>query len=215
MADAWRGNPPWAKAYSFIVERSRLGQLLWKAGIGSDLSRLYEAAAELGELPDGATVLDLPCGGGVALRGLRAGQDVRYVAADISPSMLGRTRQEAARLGVDIETVEADVGALPFGDASFDMVVTFTSLHCFPDPQNAVSELTRVLRPGGTLSGSALLNDNGPRASLLMAIGRPAGLTGPGVVSGDLRRWLSEVGLGGVRLERSGGITYFRAVKAP
>ena len=39
----------------------------------------------------------------------------------------------------------ADVGALPFADGEFDLVVTFTGLHCFPDPRRAVAELARVL----------------------------------------------------------------------
>ena len=46
--------------------------------------------ARLAEAPDGTVILDVPCGGGVAFRGLRPGQRVRYVAADLSPVMLGR-----------------------------------------------------------------------------------------------------------------------------
>src|SRR5258708_35740665 len=98
--------------------------------MGSDLGLLYRAAAEIGGLPAGAAVLDSPCGGGVALRGLRAGQQVRYVAADIAPEMLERTRGRAARLGLDqVETVAADVEALPFADGEFDLAVSFTGLH--------------------------------------------------------------------------------------
>ena len=65
----------------------------WLAGPGRDLSyamylwhipALYDAAAEIGRQRTGARVLDIPCGGGVALRGLRPGQGVEYVAADIA-----------------------------------------------------------------------------------------------------------------------------------
>ena len=52
---------------------------------------LYAAAAEIGTLPAGSRVLDVPCGGGVALRGLVPGQGIEYVAADIAPTMLERT----------------------------------------------------------------------------------------------------------------------------
>ena len=60
-------------------------------GAGTDQRLLHRAAAEVGRLPDGARVLDVPSGGGVALRGLRPGQRVDWVAADISPTMLART----------------------------------------------------------------------------------------------------------------------------
>ncbi len=104
-------------------------------------------------------MLDVPCGGGVALRGLRPGQGVRYVAADISRTMLDRTMAAATRrqVAAQVEPVLADVGALPFADAEFDLVVSFTGLHCFPDPHQAVREMGRVLTPGGVLTGSALL----------------------------------------------------------
>ena len=102
-------------------------------------------------------ILDVPCGGGVAFRGLRPGQRVRYVAADLSPLMLGRARAEAKRRDLhQIEFTEADVEALPFKDASFDLCVSCTGLHCFPDPA-AVSEIARVLRPGGVLRGTTLV----------------------------------------------------------
>ena len=42
---------------------------------------------------DGSAVLDIPCGGGLAMRGVRNGQRLRYVAADISPDMLDRARR--------------------------------------------------------------------------------------------------------------------------
>ena len=47
-----------------------------------------------------------------------------------------------------IEFVEADVTALQFADASFDLCVTYNGLHCLPDPHAALGELTRVLKPG-------------------------------------------------------------------
>ena len=58
--------------------------------------------------------------------------------------------------------------------ASFDLVVSFTGLHCFPDPARAVVEMVRVLRPGGVITGSALLNDTGIRHEPIRRVG-PAG----------------------------------------
>lgn len=211
MANAWRANHPWARVYDFLVERAGIGGVLWRVGMGSDLSKLYGAAEEIGRLPDGAAVLDIPCGGGVALRGVRPGQDVRYVAADIAPAMLERTRKEALRRGIDVELREADAGALPFADATFDLAVCFTSLHCFPDPARAIEELARVLRPGARVSGSAFLNDSGIRFEPLRLTGRLGGLLGPSGTHADLRRWLSLAGFEDVALDRSGGLTYFTA----
>ena len=84
----WSDDPLWASFYDWTVEHPRTGGLVWRAGIQSDLRLLYRAAAEIGRQPAGARILDVPCGGGVALRGLRPGQDVEYVAADIAPEML-------------------------------------------------------------------------------------------------------------------------------
>jgi ubiquinone/menaquinone biosynthesis C-methylase UbiE len=86
---------------------------------------VFADIARLGDAAVGTSILDIPCGGGFAFRGLHRGQAVRYVAADISPYMLGRARREAHRRGVQdaIEFVEADVTALQFADANFDLCV--------------------------------------------------------------------------------------------
>ena len=213
---SWHEDPLWAGFYDWTVEHPRAGGLLWRVGIGSDLGRLYDAAAEIGTQPLGARILDIPCGGGVALRGLRPGQGVEYVAADIARTMLERTLAAARRLGVDdqVEARLADVEALPFDDGAFDLVVSFTGLHCFPDPQAAVAEMCRVLVPGGVLTGSALLNDTGRRYEPMRRVGRVAQLLGPGCTGTEVAEWLSANGLVEVTLETSGAIGYFRGVRA-
>jgi SAM-dependent methyltransferase len=212
----WDADPLWGSFYDWSVEHPDVGGLVWRLGIGSDLRRLYDAAAEIGRQPAGSSVLDIPSGGGVALRGLRPGQGVRYVAADISPTMLDRTMSAARARGVDaqVEPVIADVHDLQFADAEFDLVVSLTGLHCFPDPHRAVLEMGRVTAPGGVLTGSALLNDTGLRTIPLRRVGRLAGLLGPGATRHDVRRWLAEAGITDVTLEMSGAIGYFRGVRA-
>jgi ubiquinone/menaquinone biosynthesis C-methylase UbiE len=215
----WHDDPLWASFYDWSVEHPRAGGAFWKLGIGSDLSRLYDAAAEIGRQPAGSAVLDVPCGGGVALRALRRGQGVRYIAADIAQSMLDRTMAAARERGVadQVEPRIADVGALPFGDGEFDLVVSFTGLHCFPDPHLAVLELGRVTCPGGVLTGSALLNTSpwsrgGLRTLPLRPVGRLSGLLGPSATAVEVRRWLAEAGFTDITLEMSGAMGYFRAV---
>ncbi len=211
----WSDNPLWAPVYDWIVEHPRVGGAVWRVGIQSDLRRLYAAAEEISRQPAGATVLDVPCGGGVALRGLRPGQGLRYVAADIAWAMLDRTADAARERGVDdqVETRVADVGELPFDDAAFDLVVSFTGLHCFPDPARAVVEMMRVLRPGGEITGSTMLNDSGIQHEPLRQVGRLTGILGPGCTGDDVLRWLSAQGGADVTLDRSGAMGYFRAVK--
>ncbi len=209
---SWQTDHPWAAVYDFVVEHERVGHGLARVGMGTDFGLLLTAAEEVGHLPDGAAVLDVPCGGGVALRGLRQDQDVRYVAADISPAMLARTRRAAERRGLgQVELVEADVGALPFADATFDLCVSFTGLHCFPDPQRALAELGRCTRPGGAVTGSAFLEDAGLRYLPMRIGGRSMGLLGPGITLPELRRGLAGAGFEGLVVRRSGGLTYFHA----
>jgi ubiquinone/menaquinone biosynthesis C-methylase UbiE len=215
VSEVWRRNHPWAAVYSFGVDRPRLAQVMGRVAFGTDMGLLYRATETIGELPDGAAVLDIPCGSGVALRGIRPGQRLRYVAGDISEAMLERTGREAKRRGVAdvVELRQADVEALPFADGEFDLVVSFTGLHCFPDPHRAVLEIARVVRPGGRITGSAFLTD-GRRYEPMRLIGRSSGLMGPSASEEEVRNWLAEGGFEQIELERSGPLGYFGARKA-
>ena len=212
---SWGEDPLWGVVYDWTVEHRTVGGALWLAWMQSDLGRLYAATEEIGRVAPGSRVLDVPCGGGVALRGLRPDQDVSYVAADLDPRMLERTQASARRRGLGhlVRTERADVGDLPFDDESFDLVVTFTGLHCFPDPEGAIAEMARVLRPGGRLVGSSLLEDSGLRFAGLRATGRLSGLLGPGVTSRQVRQRFADGGVD-VDVERTGALGYFRGVKA-
>lgn len=211
----WSDDPLWGHFYDWTVEHPRVGGAIWRAGIGSDLSRLYAAAAEIATLPAGSRVLDVPCGGGVALRGVRKAQGIRYVAADISELMLQRTLDAAVERGVEdqVEPAITDVHQMQFADAEFDMVVSFTGLHCFPDPHRALLEMGRVTRPGGVLTGSTLVKDN-PLSRPLHRVGQTAGLLGPGVYEREIHAWASEAGYEDITVTASGFMAYFRAVRA-
>ena len=211
----WGADPLWGTVYDWIVEHPGVGGAMWRAGLGSDLRLLYETADEIGRQPAGSRILDVPCGGGVALRGLRPGLGVSYVATDISPSMLDRTMAVAEARGVADQVVprEADISALPFEDGWFDLVVSLTGLHCFPHPRRAAMEMGRVLRPDGVLVGSAVLNDTGRRFGPLRHVGRAANLIGPSGSTADVRRWLGEAGLVDVSVNVAGALGYFRGVR--
>src|SRR5689334_18040194 len=202
-------------AYDFAVEREWLarpgGVMLW----GTDTRMLYDSFHTIGELADGAAVLDVPCGGGVALRGLRPDQGVRYVAADISPEMLARARARAAGFGHDdVEFVEADIERMPFDDNEFDLCVSFNGLHCLPDPAAAVHEIARCLKPGGRLVGDSLVRGAGWRQDVALKIGRRLGVFGASSTVDELRGWLTDAGLNVDRLDVSGAIAHFTATAA-
>jgi ubiquinone/menaquinone biosynthesis C-methylase UbiE len=75
----------------------------------------------------------------------------RVVLTDPSPSMLSRSRPRSERVGFPVATVAADGMRLPFQAASFDTVVVSLALCTVPDPEQALREMARVLRPAGEL----------------------------------------------------------------
>jgi len=213
VTEKWRSERLTAALYDAGVQHASVARVGAWAMWGTDLGRMFADIARLADVPVGAAVLDIPCGGGLAFRGLSTGQVVHYVAADISPYMLQRARREARRRGVHnaIEFVEADVTALQFADASFDLCVTYNGLHCLPDPRAALAELVRVLRPGGTLRGTSCVTGRGPRQDALIAMSRRAGVFGNAPHTGQIEHWLKEFGFDGVRVEPSGAVEFFEA----
>src|SRR2546421_2822505 len=212
LRERWRTSLIEATTYDWAVEHEHiagvLGRLIW----GTDTAAFYHDIARLGELPAGAKVLDIPCGGGVAFRGLRPEQELDYVAADLSPVMLQRARAEADRRGIHrIEFVEADVEALPFEDRSFELVVTYTGLHCFPDPPAAITEMARVLKPGGELRGTSVIKRAGLRQDAFVRLMQAGGVFGPGQTLADLEASLADAGLVKAKVSRNGALAYFSA----
>lgn len=106
----------------------------------------------------GKEVLDVGCGTGIiTLLALQKGA-AKVVCGDISNYMLEVGRTNAIRQGYGADRIdfqELDAESLPFEDSSFDFVMTGMTLGLLPNPEKAVSEMVRVLRPGGFLSVGA------------------------------------------------------------
>lgn len=101
----------------------------------------------------GQRVLDAACGTGVvAVTAARVG--ARVTGLDLTPELLERARENGTIAGVEVDWHLGDVEALPFGDGDFDVVLSQFGHIFAPRPEVAVSELLRVLKPGGTLAFS-------------------------------------------------------------
>ena len=107
---------------------------------------------------EGKEVLDVGCGTAIlSLLALKKGA-AKEVCGDISVYRLQLGRAKAARQGYGADRIEfrqLDVESLPFEDSSFDFVMTGMTLGMLPEPEKAVAEMVRVLRPGGFLSVGA------------------------------------------------------------
>ena len=98
----------------------------------------------------GQRVLDVAAGtGNTAIRAALAGAEV--VASDLTPENFEAGRREARAQRVELEWVEADAEALPFGAGEFDVVTSSFGAIFAPHHQTVADEMLRVCRPGGTI----------------------------------------------------------------
>ena len=127
----------------------------WTAGDYDHFSRYMEQGArtfcEQLDIPAGCRMLDVACGSGqLALWAARDGVDVTGV--DIAPNLVHRAQLRANAEGLKARFVEGDAEALPFEDASFDVVTSLIGAMFAPRPQLVAHELLRVCSPGGTIA---------------------------------------------------------------
>ncbi|MEU8684496.1 class I SAM-dependent methyltransferase [Streptomyces sp. NPDC048611] len=169
MSDHHADRPQEVRA--FFAERAAT----WDTKFPDDGPAYVAGVAGLG-LQEGDRVLDAGCGTGRALPALRAAVGTRgtVLGADLTPEML----REAVRAGRDRDAalLLADVTRLPLPDAALDAVFAAGLLSHLPDSAGGLTELARVVRPGGRL---ALFHPIG-RAALAARKGRP-------LTPGDLR----------------------------
>ena len=104
--------------------------------------------------PRTGAMLDVCTGTGDLALAYRAkcGPDVRVVASDFCRPMLDRGIEKSAKTGAAIEWVEADAMALPFPDATFDLVTVAFGVRNIADTSRGLTEMARVCKPGGRLA---------------------------------------------------------------
>ena len=160
-------------------------QAAWASGdyavIGTTLQIVGEQLAEACDLRYDEQVLDVAAGNGnVTLAAARRG--CRVTSTDYVGALLERGAARAAAEHLDVAFRQADVEALPFGDASFDAVVSTFGVMFAPDHAKSAAEMARVCRPGGRI-GMANWTPEGFIGQLFKVLGRqlppPAGAKPP------------------------------------
>jgi ubiquinone/menaquinone biosynthesis C-methylase UbiE len=126
--------------------------------------RMFDAAG----IRDGERILDVGCGFGGTLASLDARfNGVSLVGLNIDARQLERAREQVRpRPGNQLEFVEGDACAMPFADASFDVVLAVECIFHFPERRRFFEEARRVLRPGGRL----VLSDFVPTRTFVPAL---------------------------------------------
>jgi ubiquinone/menaquinone biosynthesis C-methylase UbiE len=152
----------------------RRQQAAWGSGdyavIGTTLQIVGEMLCEAVDLRSNQSVLDVAAGNGNAtLAAARRFADV--VSTDYVGALLERGRQRAQADRLQVTFQEADAEALPFPDASFDVVLSTFGVMFTPNQQQAANELTRVCRPGGKI-GLANWTPEGFVGRLFKTIGK-------------------------------------------
>lgn len=106
---------------------------------------------ELLALRPGASVLDVGCGNGPELEALAeiVGRAGRVMGLERSGALIAQARERGRDRPQGVELVQADAGALPFGDGEFDACRADRTLQHLDDPAGALTEMVRVTRPGG------------------------------------------------------------------
>ena len=142
--------------------------LAWSGGrwddVAGQLAPMHDDLVARLEPRPGERWLDVGTGtGAVALRAARAGAAV--VGLDLAPGMIENARLRAAEEGLEVRYDVGDAEALPYDDASFDVVSSAVGVFLTPDHRASAAELARVCRPGGRLGLTAWLPGTEPFAT--------------------------------------------------
>ena len=147
-AEFW--NAGWDKRNRSLLDLDHEGILMERSNYLAYLTNAgYPSAMDLSEQNvSGKSFLNIGCGGGY--EGLLfAGYGTRYIGVDFSHNAVRFTKQLIINAGFKADTFQCEAEALPFQDASVDVVYSSGVLHHTPNTQDTLKEVLRVLKPGG------------------------------------------------------------------
>lgn len=199
--------------YSAYMERPALARRISRLVWGGNIGLYYESMAAIGDVDEGGTIIDCPCGAAPAFRLARPRDGVRYIAVDLSPSMLRRARTRAETHGLrNAEFHRAQAADLPLPSGTADLFLSFWGLHCFPDAKAAIDDAARVLAPGGRLVGCTFVRGTDSLRQRLLI--RPnLGDFGQVATAAEIETHLRETGLEVSAVQHSGPMLFFNACR--
>ena len=139
--------------YSTLAGKA-ICRIVWNMDGDKNLRYLEKALSGIPEDFSGK-LLEVPVGTGVLTMPVyKELPEAEITCLDYSAAMMETAQKRAEHTGIThITFVQGDVGALPFEDESFDIVLSLNGFHAFPDKEAAWRETYRVLKKGGTFCG--------------------------------------------------------------
>ncbi len=179
----------------------------------------YNADAELGlgcglptqfaQIKKGDTVIDLGSGAGNDCFVARAatGEDGRVIGIDFTPAMIEKARENARKVGFfNVEFREGDIEKMPLTSNIADVVVSNCVLNLVPDKDKVISEIFRVLKPGGHFSISDIVLVGALPESLRKSAEMYAGCVSGAIQKNEYMGIINETGFKNVQIQKEKAI---------
>lgn len=219
MADKIRKSYKFSKKfYDDALTQSKWWSRLYFKLLWGGVDDNEIASKVLGYIPDdfSGRLLDVPVGTAVftAEKYTRLTQ-AEITCLDYSRDMLEQAERRFSEAGINnINTMQGDVGSLPFDDATFDIVLCMNGLHVFPDKDKAYAEIHRTLKTGGELLACFYVAGEKKTADCLAktVMTRMGWFTPPFDTASDVRRRLKDNYVI-LDFHVEGAMLYFRARK--
>ena len=190
-------------------------RIVWNMDGEKNLRYLEKALSGVPEDFSGK-LLEVPVGTGVLTMPVyRDLPEADITCLDYSENMMSVARARAQEMGLgNVKFQQGDVGALPFADESFDVVLSLNGFHAFPDKEAAYKETFRVLNPGGTFCGCFYIQGENRRTDwIIRHLYQPGGyFTAPYETNESLKARLERM-YAKAEVSSVEGIASFRCVK--
>lgn len=204
--------------YDDTLTQSKWWSKLYISFFWGGVDDIKIAAKVLENIPDhfSGKLLDVPVGTGVfTAEKYKAMQNAEITCVDYSQDMLQHARKRFANRSLkNVVCMQGDVGALEFGDETFDIVLSMNGFHAFPDKEKAFAETARVLKKGGTFCGCFYIKGQLKRTDFIVntLLAKKGWFTPPFQTLEELRAKLSGM-YSQVELYHENAIAYFKCVK--